>query len=91
MILLLRASNHDPELFEEPDRFDVSRKPGPHIAFGGGSHICIGAPLARIEAQAALVKLFQRFPNLRLAKPDVRPEKRTLPFFNGIQQLDLLI
>ena len=68
-----------------------SRKPGPHVAFGGGSHICIGAPLARIEAQAALLKLFQRFPNLRLARPDEKPEKRKLPFFNGIQRLDVLI
>jgi cytochrome P450 len=91
MIMLLRASNHDPEIFENPDAFDVSRKPGPHIAFGGGSHICIGAPLARIEAQAALSKLFARFPNLRLARPDEKPEKRTLPFFNGIQRLDVLI
>ncbi len=91
LITLLRSANHDPEMFEDPDAFDVSRKPGPHVAFGGGSHICIGAPLARIEAQAALTKLFQRFPNLRLARPDEKPEKRTLPFFNGIQRLDVLI
>ena len=91
MIMLLRSSNHDPEIFDNPDAFDVSRKAGPHIAFGGGSHICIGAPLARIEAQAALSKLFARFPNLRLARPNERPEKRTLPFFNGIQRLDVLI
>ena len=91
IISLLRAANHDPEVFEDPDSFNVSRKPGPHIAFGGGAHICIGAPLARIEAQAALSKLFQRFPNLRLANPDARPEKRTLPFFNGIQRLDVVI
>jgi cytochrome P450 len=79
VISLLRAANHDPDVYENPDAFDVSRKPGPHVAFGGGSHICIGAPLARIEAQAALLKLFARFPNLRLARPDERPEKRTLP------------
>lgn len=91
IITLLRSANHDPEVFDNPDAFDVSRKPGPHVAFGGGSHICIGAPLARIEATAALSKLFQRFPNLRLARPDERPEKRTLPFFNGIQRLDVLI
>ena len=91
VIMLLRAANHDPDVFEDPDRFNVSRKPGPHVAFGGGAHICIGAPLARIEAQAALSKLFQRFPNLRLAEPDKRPEKRTLPFFNGLQRLELLI
>jgi cytochrome P450 len=91
VITLLRSANHDPDVFENPDAFDVSRRPGPHIAFGGGSHICIGAPLARIEAQAALSKIFQRFPNLRLAEPETRPEKRTLPFFNGIQRLELLI
>ena len=91
VISLLRSANHDPDVFENPDAFDVSRKPGPHVAFGGGSHICIGAPLARIEAQAALLKLFTRFPDLRLARPNERPEKRTLPFFNGIQRLDVLI
>jgi cytochrome P450 len=91
IVTLLRCANHDPEAFEEPDRFDVSRKPHGHVAFGGGSHICIGAPLARLEAQAALSKLFQRFPNLRLAEPDKAPERRTLPFFNGLQRLDVLI
>lgn len=91
IITLLRAANHDPDVFEHPDSFDVSRKPGPHVAFGGGSHICIGAPLARLEAQAALTKLFQRFPKLRLADPDTRPQKRTLPFFNGLQRLELVI
>lgn len=91
VIALIRASNRDPDVFENPDAFDVTRKAGPHMAFGGGSHICIGAPLARIEAQAALSKLFARFPNLRLARPDEKPEKRTLPFFNGIQRLDVLI
>jgi cytochrome P450 len=91
VITLLRAANHDPDAFDDPDAFNVTRKPGPHIAFGGGSHICIGAPLARIEAQAAIAKLFQRFPNLRLARPNERPEKRTLPFFNGLQRLDVVI
>jgi len=91
VISLLRAANHDPDVFEEPDRFNVTRNGASHVAFGGGSHICIGAPLARIEAQAALTRLFQRFPNLRLAQPGVRPEKRKLPFFNGIERLDLVI
>ncbi|MGD9968293.1 MAG: cytochrome P450 [Hyphomonadaceae bacterium] len=91
VITLLRSANHDPEAFDEPDAFNVTRKPGPHVAFGGGSHICIGAPLARIEAQVAISKLFQRFPDLHLAYPHERPQKRTLPFFNGIQRLDVLI
>ena len=42
------------------------------MAFGGGAHICIGAPLARLEAQVALLRLFERFPNLRLADPELR-------------------
>ena len=91
MLMMLRAANHDPDMFEDPDMFNITRKPGPHVAFGGGSHICIGAPLARLEAQVALAKLIERFPKLRLAEPDVAPVKRTLPFFNGIERLELLI
>jgi cytochrome P450 len=85
----LRAANRDPEAFEDPHRFDVSRKHKPHVAFGGGAHICIGSPLARLEAQVALVRLFERFPTLRLADPDAAPEWRTLPFFRGLERLEL--
>jgi cytochrome P450 len=83
----LRGANRDPEVFEDPHRFDVSRKHRPHVAFGGGAHICIGAPLARLEAQVALVKLFDRFPNLALAEPDATPAWRMLPFFRGMERL----
>ena len=86
----LRAANHDPEVFEDPHRFDISRKHKPHVAFGGGAHICIGAPLARLEAQVALPRLFARFPNLRLAEPDAQPEWRKLPFFRGLETLMLV-
>jgi cytochrome P450 len=87
MTLSLRAANRDPAVFEAPDRFDITRKKIPHVAFGGGAHICIGAPLARLEAQVALSRLFARFPNLRLADPDAAPVWRTLPFFRGLQAL----
>jgi cytochrome P450 len=86
----LKAANHDPEVFEDPHRFDISRKHKPHVAFGGGAHICIGAPLARLEAQVALPRLFARFPNLRLAEPDAQVEWRKLPFFRGIETLMLV-
>ncbi|HEY9219066.1 MAG TPA: cytochrome P450 [Phenylobacterium sp.] len=86
----LRAANRDPEVFDDPHRFDVTRKHKPHVAFGGGSHICIGAPLARLETGVALVKLFQRFPNLRLADPEASPSWRTLPFFRGMERLEVL-
>jgi cytochrome P450 len=86
----LKAANRDPERFEDPHRFDVTRAHRPHVAFGGGAHICIGAPLARLEAQVAIPGLFNRFPNLRLAAPDAPPVWRTLPFFRGLERLELL-
>jgi cholest-4-en-3-one 26-monooxygenase len=89
VVMYYAAANRDEEVFEDPHRFDVSRKHRPHVAFGGGAHICIGAPLARLEAQVALAKLFQRFPDLRLAEPDAPPQYRTLPFFRGLEQLEV--
>jgi cytochrome P450 len=91
LLVSLRGANRDPAVFEDPDRFDITRKKSPHVAFGGGAHICIGAPLARIEAQVALSRLFARFPNLRLADPDMKPEWRTLPFFRGLERLEVAI
>lgn len=85
VIASLHAANRDPQVFEEPNRFDITRKHVPHVAFGGGSHICIGAPLARIEARQALVKLLARFPDLKLAGPE--PTWRALPFFRGMEAL----
>ena len=87
LMVSLRGANRDPDVFEDPHRFDVSRKHRPHVAFGGGAHICIGAPLARLEAQVALVRLFDRFPDLKLADPDAEPQWRTLPFFRGLETL----
>ncbi|HZL00518.1 MAG TPA: cytochrome P450 [Caulobacteraceae bacterium] len=86
----LKAANHDPEVFDDPHRFDITRPHVPHVAFGGGAHICVGAPLARLEAQVALAALFARFPALALADPAAVPLRRTLPFFNGFERLDLV-
>jgi cytochrome P450 len=89
MMVSLRGANRDPAVFEDPHRFDITRRKSPHVAFGGGAHICIGAPLARLEAQVALGRLFERFPTLRLADPDAPPQWRTLPFFRGLGRLDV--
>jgi len=85
MMVSLHAANRDPDVFDTPDRFDITRKHAPHVAFGGGSHICIGAPLARIEAKHAFAKLFRRYPNLSLPKQEIA--WRALPFFRGIETL----
>jgi cytochrome P450 len=67
LCLYYASANHDPEVFDQPERFDVRRSPNPHLAFGLGLHYCIGAPLARIELAAAISALLARFPALRLA------------------------
>jgi cytochrome P450 len=58
--LSLWSANRDPAQFAEPDRFDVARAPNPHLAFGAGTHACLGMHLARMEAQEALGALVQR-------------------------------
>ncbi|MCU1685873.1 MAG: cytochrome [Amycolatopsis sp.] len=67
VLIASNAANRDPEVFEEPDRFDPSRRPNTHLAFGHGGHFCIGASLARTELRVVFSTLFRRFPNLRLA------------------------
>lgn len=68
---LLLAANRDADVFENPDTFDITRDPNPHVAFGHGIHYCVGAPLARMEGAIAINSLLARFPDIRLnANPD---------------------
>ncbi len=62
------AANRDPEVFTDPDVFDIRRKPNRHLGFGMGAHYCVGASLARLEARVVLERLFDRFPEVRLAR-----------------------
>jgi len=75
VLLVLAAADRDPEFFPNPDRLDLGRQPNPHLAFGFGTHFCIGAHLARLEARIALPALYSRFPRLRVANepPAWRP------------------
>lgn len=66
----LAAANFDPDVFVQPERFDISRKPNRHIEFGTGIHFCLGNQLARLEMKAGLHALFSRWPDLDLAVPD---------------------
>ena len=82
--LLLGAANRDPERFPDPDRIDWARAPNPHVAFGGGIHFCVGAPLARLELEIVLPILFERLPGLALAAP---PRYRDSFHFHGLESL----
>ena len=75
VVLLLASGNRDPDRFADPDRFDPDRSDNRHLGFGGGLHYCVGAPLARIEAEVALVALAKRLNNPRLVEdpPPYRP------------------
>jgi cytochrome P450 len=80
----LAAANHDPEVNPDPQRFDIERTNIQHQSFGGGKHTCLGAPLARVEAQEGIAALLRRFPNLQ---PSPRGLKyRTIPSFRGMSE-----
>lgn len=66
VMAMLASANRDPAVFADPDRFDIRRTPNDHLAFGGGPHFCLGAHLARLEAQAAIGGLVQRFSGFEL-------------------------
>ncbi|MES2536177.1 MAG: cytochrome P450 [Pseudomonadota bacterium] len=84
IIISQAAANRDERVIADPDKFDLGRRPNPHLAFGAGIHVCLGRPLARLEAGIALPKLARRFPNLELAgKPVYNRNAR----FRGIQKM----
>ena len=88
LMLLLGAANRDPEAFDDPDVLDVSRERNPHLGFGRGIHHCLGAPLARMEAEVMLGKLLERFPNVRLAGS---PTRRRQIVLRGLSSLPVRV
>ena len=83
--LILGAANRDPDRFSNPDRLDIAREDNRHLSFGFGSHFCLGAALARLEAQTAVGGVVQRWPDLRLATEKI--EWRYNPSFRGLISL----
>jgi len=67
----ISSANRDPNVFVDPDKFDISRQPNPHVAFGNGVHHCLGATLARVEGQEVFKALAERFPSLQLQSEEL--------------------
>ena len=82
--LSLAAANRDPEVYPDPDRFDIQREHPQHVAFGGGRHLCLGAHLARIEAQEAISALLERFPVIGYS--DKGHFHHSIPAFRGFKE-----
>jgi cytochrome P450 len=88
VIVILGAADRDPERFDDPDRLDLAAERETRLlAFGRGNHFCLGAPLARLEAEIALGTLLRRLPGLRLAVPEEELRWRPVPLFRSLVAL----
>jgi cytochrome P450 len=89
VLCMLGAANRDPKQFRDPDQLDLKRLNNQHLAFSAGLHFCIGAQLARLEGQIALLNLIQRFPEMKLTGP--RPEWAPTFGFRGLKSLSVIL
>jgi cytochrome P450 len=85
LFAFMNSANRDPEAVADPDRFDIGREPNAHLTFGHGIHFCLGAPLARLEAQIATTRLAERLPDIRLSGGD--PEWHDSLILRGVKRL----
>jgi cytochrome P450 len=90
IVALLASDNHDDEQFTNPEAFDITRGPNRHVAFGTGIHTCLGATLARLEAQIAFASLLDRMPDLAIAIPHDEVQWRDATFLRGLTRLPVL-
>jgi len=84
---VIGSANRDKTIFENPDALDITREPNKHSAFGQGIHFCVGAPLARLEAQIAINSLLRRMPNLHLAVANESLRWRPSMILRGLEGL----
>jgi cytochrome P450 len=91
VIPCLGSANRDEHVFMDPEVFDIMRDPNPHVAFGAGIHLCLGAPLARLESHVAIDALLNRLQNLELGDDarNLEPVSNSLLFY-GVKSLPLL-
>ncbi|WP_226895827.1 cytochrome P450 [Polymorphobacter sp. PAMC 29334] len=86
VLCIVAAGNHDPAVFDAPERFDIARGGAKHLSFGGGIHFCVGAELARLEGEIALETITRRLPNMIV--DSAVPAWRDGLLFRGLNRLD---
>ncbi|QBJ97132.1 cytochrome P450 [Rhodococcus sp. ABRD24] len=86
MLLLFESANFDETVFDDPDRFDIGRSPNPHVAFGFGTHFCLGNQLARLEGNMMFERLLARLPDMALATSAPLP-LRPANFVSGLEEM----
>ncbi|MFJ9728376.1 cytochrome P450 [Streptomyces sp. NPDC101209] len=86
--MLFGSANHDPEVFRDPERLDLTRADNPHISFSAGIHYCIGAPLARIELAASMMALLEKAPTLSLTE---EPRRKPNFVIRGLEGLGVQV
>jgi cytochrome P450 len=87
----LMGANRDPKVFDDPERFDVTREKNPHLSFGGGIHFCLGSNLARNEARIVLERFLARYESVELIDPPEQAEWRGGGAFRGLLRLPLRV
>jgi cytochrome P450 family 142 subfamily A polypeptide 1 len=89
ILMLYQSANRDEDVYADPDGFDVTRTPNPHLAFGIGPHFCLGANLARMEIKVMVQALVERFPDIRLA-PGASAKRTASTLVAGIESLPVV-
>jgi cytochrome P450 len=91
VVVALSSANHDPHRFTDPERLDLRRPAGGHLAFGHGIHYCLGAPLARLAGEVVIPRLLARFPDLRLPPEATEVTWLTSGLLRGTESLPVLL
>jgi cytochrome P450 family 142 subfamily A polypeptide 1 len=87
LLLLYASANRDEAVFDDPQTFDITRNPNPHMAFGFGAHFCLGNQLARLELRVMVERVLARLPDLRLAVDRAALRRRQANFISGIEEM----
>jgi cholest-4-en-3-one 26-monooxygenase len=90
VMLLFESANFDESVFDHPDQFDIQRDPNSHLAFGFGTHFCLGNQLARLELSLMTRRILQRLPDLRLAADDEVLPLRPASFVSGLESMPMV-